>query len=53
MRFAVLALALMSAAGPAFAGPGGCHSGEETAQISCAEGQVWDAKSASCIPLQS
>lgn len=53
MRFSVIALVLMSAASPAFAGPGGCHSGEETAQMSCAEGLVWDAKSASCIPLQS
>ncbi len=40
--------------GPAFAGPGGCtHSRDQTAEISCAEGTVWDQKSASCITLDS
>jgi hypothetical protein len=55
MKLVVLALALGSASLPTFASPLGCNHGtkEQTAQISCADGQVWDAKAESCVTLDS
>ncbi len=55
MKLVVLAFALASAAMPVFASPMDCNHGvkEQTAQISCADGQVWDAKAESCVTLDS
>lgn len=54
MKGLVLFLTLAASALPAYAGPGGCHhESADTARISCAEGQIWDEKSASCVTLES
>ena len=46
--FAAAALALL----PALASAAGCGH-ETTAQMSCAEGQTWDAETRTCVPTTS
>ena len=52
MRMALVLFVWSSAALPALAGPQGCHD-KDTAQMSCAAGQVWDDKAARCVTLES
>lgn len=54
MKHILLACAIGLVGLPVMAGPG-CHRNKtaDTAQISCAEGQVWDAQLASCVTLES
>lgn len=51
MKKLILSVTVLSALTPAFAWAQGCNHGRvnQSAQISCADGQAWDAKSKSCI----
>ncbi|MGB3147934.1 MAG: hypothetical protein WBA91_09295 [Paracoccaceae bacterium] len=52
MKYLILSATILAAATPAFADPSGCHHGaEKSAQISCADGKVWDEKSAICVEV--
>lgn len=51
MKILAVALALLAGLSPAFA-QGGC-SHERQAQISCAEGQSWDAAAQKCVTVGS
>ncbi|WP_284163152.1 hypothetical protein [Frigidibacter sp. SD6-1] len=54
MRTIAVFVALLGGLGPAFALAEGCtHARQQSAEISCAEGQVWDAKEARCVVLDS
>lgn len=53
MRIALFLCLWTSAVLPAAAGPQGCNDREDTAQITCAAGSVWDDKTASCVTLES
>lgn len=53
MRIALALFVWASALLPATAGPQGCRDHDETAQISCAAGSIWDAEAARCVTLES
>lgn len=53
MKPFVAALALIAGLAPAAALAQGCSHGDRQAQISCAEGQAWDATTKSCITVGS
>jgi hypothetical protein len=54
MRTIAVIMAILGGLGPAFALAEGCHHGrQQSADISCAEGQVWDAEAARCVILDS
>ncbi|MCY1125442.1 hypothetical protein OU426_01120 [Frigidibacter sp. RF13] len=54
MRIIALVTAFLGGLGPALAMAEGCtHARQQSAEISCAEGQVWDAKEARCVVLDS
>lgn len=50
LRFAALGLVVLSAVFPATAFAQGCHgSNVKSAQISCANGLVWDETAQKCV----
>ena len=51
-RFLVI-LPVLAALAPTLAWGQGCPHGQRQAQLSCADGQVWDAKTLRCVIVGS
>ena len=53
MKKILMMLPLLAGLAPTLALAQGCPHGQRQAQLSCAEGQVWDAKAMRCVILGS
>lgn len=54
MKIILLILPLLAGLAPTLAlAQDGCQHGQRQTQLSCAEGQVWDAKAMRCVILGS